>query len=142
MEAGDASFADAARRETEEELGIDTSSVEILGEMTTLFIAPSQNIVHPYVGWMPNLPPLNPDPTEVASVMTVPLHVLLEPDTIGVHHWRRDGQVLTAPSYRVEHASIWGATAMMLSELLEVIRGMASGTPLPQERPTSLLRRI
>ncbi len=138
FETVDATYADTALRETEEELGIGTRDVKILGKLTPLFIAPSQNLVHPYVGWLPHLPPLHPDPVEVASVVTVPLVRLLDSSTVSVYHWRRDGQELTAPSYRVGETSIWGATAMMLSELLVVIRRLISRPPTtetPSVRP-------
>jgi 8-oxo-dGTP pyrophosphatase MutT (NUDIX family) len=124
----DATYMDTALREAEEELGIETQRVVILGKLTPLFIAPSHNLVHPYVGWLPHLPPLHPDPVEVDSVLTVPLTQLLDPDTIGTYAWRRNGQGLTAPAYCVGQAAIWGATAMMLSELLVVIRRLLSDT--------------
>jgi 8-oxo-dGTP pyrophosphatase MutT (NUDIX family) len=130
VEPQDSSYAETALRETQEELGIPPHHIEVLGEMTHLFIAPSQNLVHPFVGWMPTLPPLAPDPVEVAEVLTVPLSLLLDPATIDVHPWRRNGQRLTAPCYRVpttwgkewERTCIWGATAMILSEILDLIQ--------------------
>jgi 8-oxo-dGTP pyrophosphatase MutT (NUDIX family) len=121
-EPSDLTYADAALRETEEELGISTHDIRILGEMTPLFIAPSQNIVHHFVGWLPVLPPLNPDPVEVDSVLQVSLNDLLDPRSLDTHHWSRNGTVLSAPCYRVGETCIWGATAMMLNELLEIIR--------------------
>jgi hypothetical protein len=137
VEPKDDSYAQAALREAEEELGIETEDVEILGEMTSLFIAPSRNLVHPYVGYLARLPPLHPDPAEVAGVLTMPVVELLNPEQVGVHYWHRNGQRLTAPCYLIEGAGIskypsesalwqgtciWGATAMMLGELMEVIR--------------------
>ncbi len=124
VEPQDATCEATALRETEEELGISTERVEVLGELSCLFIAPSENLVHPFVGWLPDLPPLRPNPLEVSSVISIPLRVLLDPETLDVHRWRRNGQMLTAPCYRVGGACIWGATAMMLSELLELIRGL------------------
>ncbi len=132
-EDGDQDYAHTALRETREELGIPTQDIEILGALTPLYIAPSQNLVHPYVGWMPRLPPVHPDPIEVAAVITVPLRELLRPTTIGVHTWYREGHPLPAPCYRVNGVSIWGATAMMLSELLAVIKGLT--TEEPDEAP-------
>ncbi len=121
-EPSDPTYADAALRETEEELGISAHDIKILGELTSLFIAPSQNIVHHFVGWLPVLPTLNPDPVEVDSVLQVPLNALLDPRSVDTYYWPRDGVLLSAPCYRVGQTCIWGATAMMLNELLEVIR--------------------
>ncbi len=121
-ELSDLTFADAALRETQEELGISTHAVKILGEMTPLFIAPSQNIVHHFVGWLPVLPPMHPDPVEVDRVLQVSLNALLDPRSLDTYDWPRNGAMLSAPCYRVGETCIWGATAMMLNELLEVIR--------------------
>ncbi len=131
-EPHDNSLARTALRETSEELGIPTSPVRILGELTPLYIAPSHNLVQPYVGWMPRLPPLDPDPVEVSKVFTIRLAYLLDPLYLGSHTWHRNGESLTAPCYEVpaidEYGTndskihIWGATAMILSELLAIIR--------------------
>lgn len=123
-ETQDRTLKDTALRETEEELGFPTGAVDILGMLTPLFIAPSHNIVHPFVGWLPAHPPLHPDPAEVSAVLTVPVDTLLDPATLSSCEWWLDGRQLTAPCFLVEKATIWGATAMMLSELLEVIQSL------------------
>jgi 8-oxo-dGTP pyrophosphatase MutT (NUDIX family) len=123
-DAGDASLLHTALRETQEELGIPIEDIAILGKLTPLFIAPSQNLVHPYVGWLSELPPISPNPAEVAAVLTLPLSVLLAPEAQGTYQWQRDGEALTAPCYCVRDVVIWGATAMMLSELLAIIQGV------------------
>lgn len=122
VEPQDASYEAAALRETEEELGIPAQDIRTVGTLTPLFIAPSQNLVIPVVGWIPSLPTLRPNPIEVSDVLTVTLDHLLDPATRGEHLWHRNGQVLSAPCYEVGQSCIWGATAMMLSELLEVVR--------------------
>jgi 8-oxo-dGTP pyrophosphatase MutT (NUDIX family) len=124
VEPQDGSFEEAALRETEEELGIPAEGIEPVGTMTPLFISGSQNLVIPVVGWIPTLPPLHPNPVEVSQVLTVPLALLLAPTTQGEYIWHRNGQQLTAPCYKVGESSIWGATAMMLSELLDVVRSL------------------
>jgi 8-oxo-dGTP pyrophosphatase MutT (NUDIX family) len=124
FEDGDTSLQHTALRETEEELGFPTEEVVLLGPLTPLFIAPSQNHVYPYVGWLPELPPISPNPTEVAAVLTLSLKELLSPNSLGVTHWRRNGEEMTAPCYRVGETIIWGATAMILSELLTVLHSV------------------
>lgn len=123
-EAVDASLVQTALRETSEELGITTENVRVLGSMTSLYIASSQNMVKPFVGWIPSLPPLHPDAREVAKVLTIPLRTLLDPATRDTYAWRNNGHIMTVPSYRVAGVHIWGATAMMVSELIEVISGI------------------
>ena len=133
-EPPDDSLAATALRETSEELGIPTGTVRILGELTPLYIAPSRILVHPFVGWLPELPTLTPDPVEVSEILEVPLNHLLDPGQTGTHIWYRDGTSHTAPCFLVPapvgetregeemQVHIWGATAMILNELLEVIR--------------------
>jgi 8-oxo-dGTP pyrophosphatase MutT (NUDIX family) len=138
VEPQDRSLALTALRETTEELGIPTDKVRILGKLTPLHISPSHNCVHPFVGWLPHLPPIHPDPVEVSEVLDISLDHLLNASNRGTLIWYRDGEALTAPSFKVitqegaelrtENSGIhiWGATAMILSELLEIIRLLKS----------------
>jgi 8-oxo-dGTP pyrophosphatase MutT (NUDIX family) len=124
VEPQDAGYEAAALRETEEELGIPSSAIEPLGRTSPLFIAPSQHLVVPVVGWIRTLPPLRPNPAEVADVFAVSLARLLDPATKDTYLWRRNGQTRTAPCYNVGENVIWGATAMMLSEILEIVHAL------------------
>ena len=137
-EPQDNSLALTALRETSEELGIPTDRIRILGRLTPLHIMPSLNSVYPFVGWLPRLPPIKPDPVEVSAVLDVSLGHLLDASNLGTHIWYRDGEALTAPSFRIatpevetlhrweSEIHIWGATAMILSELLAIIRVLVS----------------
>lgn len=131
-EAGDRTLEKTALRETEEELGFSTAGVDILGRMTPLFIAPSHNLVHPFVGWLPAHPALRPDPTEVAKVLDVSVAVLLDPNTQSTCRWQSGEHPLDAPCYLIDHTPIWGATAMILSELLEIVQTLPSPEALLQ----------
>lgn len=118
-EAGDHSLEETALRETREELGID-KQIEVLGSLTPLHIPVSNFMVHPFVGWMEEGPVFRPDPTEVQYVIEVSLEKLLDPatrDSELIYHHERP---IEAPFYRVEKEKIWGATAMMLSEVLQL----------------------
>ncbi len=127
-EGNDPSLLHTALRETQEELGIAPERIQILGQLTPLFIAPSQNHVYPFVGWLSDRTQMKPNPAEVAEVVPLPLGALLASSAVGTYHWRRNGEELTAPCYRVGKTVIWGATAMMLSELLEVVRNAIAST--------------
>jgi len=120
----DQTLIETALRETEEELGIHTRHVRILGSITPLYVAASQNIVYPVVGWMASLPPLYPNAYEVAKVLKIPLQTFLNPETQSNYELHYNGQITYAPCYQVGEDCIWGATAMMLSELLDIIDGM------------------
>ncbi|HEY88255.1 MAG TPA: CoA pyrophosphatase [Thermoflexia bacterium] len=107
-----------ALRETHEEIGLPSQAVQVLGQLTPLYIFPSRYIVHPIVGWIPNLPPLRPNAREVARILQVPLNLLLQPETIQQEIGIRNGTTITIPYYEFQAWHIWGATAMLLSELL------------------------
>ena len=119
-ETGDPSLMHTALRETAEELGIMTADVCVLGSLTTLFIESSRNLVHPFVGWIPALPSLNPDPYEVAEVLSVTLQTLWNPATMTTCVRDVEGQPRAFPSFYIPPHYIWGATAMMTSELLAI----------------------
>jgi len=120
MEEGDSSLAHTALRETAEELGMVTVDVCILGSLTTLFIESSRNLVHPFVGWIPALPSLTPDVREVAEVLSVTLQTLSDPATIATCVREINVQPRSFPSFYIPPHHIWGATAMMTSELLAI----------------------
>lgn len=107
-----------ALREANEEIGLPPQAVQVLGQLTTLYISPSRYIVHPIVGWIPTLPPLQPNTSEVAHILQVPLNALLQPETIRHEIGIRNGEPITIPYYEFQTWHIWGATAMLLSELL------------------------
>jgi 8-oxo-dGTP pyrophosphatase MutT (NUDIX family) len=118
-ETGDPTLEETALRETREELGIK-GQIEVLGSLTPLHIPVSNFMVHPFVGWMNQSPEFRPDPTEVQYVIEVSLRELLDPancDSEIIYHHERS---IKAPFYRVGKEKIWGATAMMLSEVLQL----------------------
>ena len=119
-EAGDPSLVHTALRETAEELGITTANVCVLGSLTTLFIESSRNLVHPFVGWIPALPPLTPDVREVAEVLSITLQMLWDPVTVTTCVREVNGQLRSFPSFYIPPHYVWGATAMMTSELLAI----------------------
>jgi 8-oxo-dGTP pyrophosphatase MutT (NUDIX family) len=119
-ESVDLSLTHTALRETAEELGMTTADVRILGPLTTLFIESSRNLVHPFVGWIPTLPPLNPNLREVAEVLSVTLQTLWNPATVTTCVREANGQLRTFPSFYIPPHYVWGATAMMTSELLAI----------------------
>ncbi|RMG20729.1 MAG: CoA pyrophosphatase [Bacteroidetes bacterium] len=124
-EPGDKDLIHTALREAEEELGIPASEVEVLGQLTELYIAPSNFLVYPSVGYLPYRPAFQPDPAEVAEVIEAPLSLLLHPQTRQMRHIHlRNGLRASVPAFWVKGHAIWGATAMMLNELLELLRGL------------------
>jgi 8-oxo-dGTP pyrophosphatase MutT (NUDIX family) len=110
----------AALRETEEEIGVQTGVISVLGELTNIYIPPSDFEVHPFVGWVNGgkRPSFMPEPREVAEILEVPLAHLLDPDTREVGPIAVRGATYTVPYYNFNGHKVWGATAIMLSEFL------------------------
>ena len=118
-EQGDLRLEETALRETREELGI-LEEIEILGSLTPLHIPVSNFMVHPFVGWMEETPVFRPDPAEVQYVIEASLAGLLDPSNSDSETLFHHGRPIEAPFYRVGKEKIWGATAMMLSEVLQL----------------------
>lgn len=117
IEETDPDARSAAMRETREELGIETDSLEILGDLTPVYITPTHYWVQPCVGLLTFEPLWRPDAQEVAAVFSISLDELLAAETKKrAKRWVR-GRWLEVPFYEVQGQEIWGATAMMLSEL-------------------------
>lgn len=116
-DAEDSSTIATALRETQEELGIDAQAITILGELSPLYIPPSHYNVYPCVGYIPTAPVFQPNPSEVAEVFTFALHDLLD-ERFQQHEYRDfQGVRVKIPYYQVSDHKVWGATAVMLSEL-------------------------
>ena len=118
-EEGDLSLEKTAIRETREEIGI-MEEIVVLGALTPLHIPVSNFQVSPFVGWLEQEPKFTPDQAEVQYVIEVPLRDLLNPrnrDKERIFHHQLSMEV---PIYRVGKEKIWGATAMMLSEALQL----------------------
>lgn len=116
-ETGDLNLEDTALRETREELGV-RDQIEVLGALTPLHIPVSNFMVYPFVGWMEETPDFHPDTSEVQYVIEAALRDLLDPSSRSSEIIYHHDQSIEAPFYRVGKEKIWGATAMMLSELL------------------------
>ncbi|RMG71034.1 MAG: CoA pyrophosphatase [Bacteroidetes bacterium] len=122
-EPEDVDLVQTALREAEEEMGIKPDEVQVLGALTRLYIPPSNFMVYPTVGYSAQRPIFVPDPVEVAQVIELPLSELQDPQYRVQAPVRVRGDLnVKVPAFVVQGYTIWGATAMMLSELLTVIR--------------------
>ncbi|NEU67311.1 NUDIX hydrolase [Spirosoma agri] len=121
MERFDENLTRTALREAQEEVGIRVTDVKVLGLLTELFIPPSNFYVQPVVGMLPYRPDYYPDPHEVEAVVEVDLETLLDETIVGDSQIEVRGVVVDAPFYQIQGHRVWGATAMMISELLMVM---------------------
>ncbi|SHK16868.1 NUDIX hydrolase [Rhodothermus profundi] len=113
---------ETALREAYEELGLPPERIDVLGALTPLYIPVSNYCVHPFVGCIASLPELRPCPEEVEAVLRIPLTALLDPTNRRRERWMIRGQAVMVPFFAIQHYRIWGATAMMLAELLALLR--------------------
>lgn len=120
-EPQDIDFEQTALREAQEELGISPEGAQVLGQLTQLYIPPSNSLVYPIIAHLPQRPAFSPDPKEVAYVIEAPLETLLHPDTRTHHPMTFRNQEIQMPAFQLQGNIIWGATAMMVSELLAVL---------------------
>ena len=117
----DTDLKETALRETFEEVGIATEKVTIIGSLSKLYIPPSNFDVYPHVGYINYDPVLNTN-SEVEKVLKVKLSELTDPNLLIEKSVKgRDGQQHEVPCYFIQNEIIWGATAMMLSELIAII---------------------
>lgn len=112
---------ETALREAHEEIGLAPDSVEVLGQLTPLYIPPSNYCVYPVVGATGTRPSLFPADGEVAAILHVPVSRILDPTCRVVRNRQIRGAAIEAPCFHIPPHEIWGATAMMLAELLLVL---------------------
>jgi 8-oxo-dGTP pyrophosphatase MutT (NUDIX family) len=112
---------ETALREAQEELGIDRP-VQIIGSLTCLYITPSDFEVRPAVGYIEKRPVWVPDQAEVVEVLECPLDWLLEDARKVFEDRDRNGEIMQVPWYNVHGHKVWGATAIILSELEHRLR--------------------
>ncbi|MCP3866998.1 MAG: CoA pyrophosphatase [Gammaproteobacteria bacterium] len=124
LESGE-SHLQAALREFEEEIGVPVERSHLLGGLSSLFIPPSNYLVHPFVAYSRVTPVYAPDPMEVEQIIELPVSTLLSRSTVrrGRVHLS-NGEWIESPYFDVEGHVVWGATAMILSEFKEILIGL------------------
>ena len=113
--------AAGALRETHEEIGIHTRDVRLIGPLSSLWVIVSNFIVQPYIGIADARPEFRAHPGEVSELIEAPVSALTDPASVATEQRVRDGLLIRYPYFDVEGHHVWGATAMMLGELVEVL---------------------
>ena len=115
---------EAAVREFHEELGAADHPIDMLGRLSPLYLPRSGFHVEPWVGVTDCRPRLAPNPAEVDQLLEVPLAHLLDPAHFGTHQRHDKGRLYTAPHFAWQTYRIWGATCMILGELVTLLEAL------------------
>jgi 8-oxo-dGTP pyrophosphatase MutT (NUDIX family) len=118
------SLRETALREACEEIGAACAGVEVLGQLSAIYIPPSNFLVTPTVGCVVERPDFRCDPREVAELIEVPLGTLFDQDAVKREPWVLRGVTVEVPFYQIGPHKVWGATAMILSEFSMLLAEM------------------
>lgn len=118
------SLRETALREACEEIGAACAEAEVLGQLSTIYIPPSNFLVTPTVGYVNERPDFQCDPREVAELIEVPLSTLFDRDVVKREAWSLRGVTVEVPFFQIGSHKVWGATAMILSEFSMLLAEM------------------
>lgn len=117
----DESAEQAAVRETHEEIGVDARHVRVIGPLSSLWVVVSNHVVQPFVGIADSRPDFILAAREVETLVEVPLRDLHDVANVGSEERVRDGKTVEVPHFDLQGHRVWGATAMILGELQEIL---------------------
>ncbi len=122
FEEQDVDFETTAIREANEEIGLEISKIQILGKLSSIFIPISKFIVYPYVCLYPDIENFRINEKEVEKIILVNLADLQQEKNIKTQSVELFGENHQVPFYEVENEKIWGATAMIISEFVDILK--------------------
>jgi len=119
----DGSVQITALREIEEEIGIVRDKIEVLGRLSDIYVPPSNFLISVFVGYLSEKPQYKIEEREVAEIIEIPFAEFLKQDVIKLKDFYVNSEkvVTNAPYFDITNAEIWGASAMVISELLSVL---------------------
>jgi len=123
MDEGDLSLLDAALRETLEEIGVNPQDVEILGELDSMATLSSNFLITPFVGVIPYPYDFVVSADEIEELVAVPLAALLDKNNYHEEFQLYEGRPYVSSFYHYGGRVIWGATARILKQFLELVFG-------------------
>lgn len=118
LDPGETALA-AALREAEEEISLDPTSVELVGQLSPLATVTSASAIVAFVGVLAEPPPLRANPAEVEGILRVPLSELWVPDVYHQELWPVGDGWIAVHFFDLIGDTVWGATARMLVDLLD-----------------------
>ena len=123
IEPDDVDLEQTAIRETHEEIGVHPSNIVVVRAFTEVYIPPSNYMVHPFFGYSQNELEFQLQEDEVAGIVELPLTDFLDDKILVTNRMKTSyAGAIDVPGFQVAEHFIWGATAMMLSELKETLK--------------------
>src|SRR6478752_3230268 len=123
VEDVDQSLEQTALRETYEEIGIEPSQIQVIRPFSELYIPPSNFLVSPFLGISHSELTFKRQLDEVASIIEFPMTDFLNEETVVIKQMNTSyGNDIAVPTFKIAEHHVWGATAMMMSELKEILK--------------------
>jgi 8-oxo-dGTP pyrophosphatase MutT (NUDIX family) len=123
LEISDCSIKDAAIRETFEEIGVPKNNIEVLRELTQVYIPPSNFFVQPYIGISRITPNFIKQDDEVEDILEITLNDFINDKNIVAKTVSTSyNKEVEVPAFNLNGQVVWGATAMMLSEIKDLLK--------------------
>lgn len=123
VELTDKNFEETALRESEEEIGIDRNRVEMLGELSSIYVPPSNFRIHPFVGIYKGIPDFVRQESEVENIFKISLNEIIDSN-----NWQQSevtasysNKKIKVNGFSSKSGFVWGATAMITKEFQEVL---------------------
>lgn len=126
-EEQDGSLINTALRECTEEIGLTADLVEVLGELDDMYTLGTNYVITPFVAVIPWPYQLKIDPTEVEKIIEVPISALLDKKCLSQGTDMLNGESITTYYYRYQGEVIWGATARILNQFLDIWAEVVGG---------------
>ena len=121
---GNEKLIDTALRETQEEIGINKTSISIIGKITPLFVPVTGFMIYPFIGYSLNKLDPKLDPIEVEAIFSVNISDLLNKENRTIEQRNIRGYDVQVPYFKLNDYKVWGATSMILSEFRDLIKSI------------------
>jgi len=121
----DIEIKNTALREIQEEIGLNSENIEVIGRISDIYVPPSNFLISVFVGYLPQKPQYKIDEREVNEIIEIELSEFYKKDNILEKEFvvPSTSTSVFAPYYKVGNIELWGASAMVMSEFLDIISG-------------------
>ena len=124
FEPSDKNLIDTALRESFEEIGTDINQLEIIGALTPLYVSVSNFTINPFIAWSEVVPQFKIDSCEVDELFIVPVENFMHHTANQIREVTTISGTFEVPGFYIDELFVWGATAMIISEFIEIFKPM------------------